>query len=254
MLEMISACYSYGGQPALKNASLKIEKGESVCLLGANGSGKSTMLKMINGLVFPDSGKCLFCSKEMTRKSMSDPRFAKTFYQKMGFVFQNVEAQLFCADVYDEVAFGLRQMGKDEGEVSSRVNEVLKLMGLQGFEKRAPYHLSGGEKKKVALAAVLASDPEVLSLDEPLNGLDPRTSRWLCEFLQAQNANGKTLVISTHNLELVQEMSKRAILFGEDHAILADMPSMSLLDDIDLLKRANLVDERCQKPEKPAGN
>jgi cobalt/nickel transport system ATP-binding protein len=162
MLEMISASYSYGGQPALRNASLKIEKGESVCLLGANGSGKSTMLKMINGLVFPDSGKCLFESKEISRKSMSDPRFAKAFYRKMGFVFQNVEAQLFCADVYDEVAFGLRQIGFDETEVRMKVEDALKLTGLLGFEKRAPYHLSGGEKKKVALAAVLASDPEVL--------------------------------------------------------------------------------------------
>jgi cobalt/nickel transport system ATP-binding protein len=243
MLELINVCYSYGSQEALNSVSLKIEKGESVSLLGSNGCGKSTLLKIINGLIFPESGKYIFDGKEISKKSMSNAKFSKEFFKRMGFVFQNVEAQLFCADVYDEIAFGLRQMGKSEDEAEKRVEDAIKLLKLEGFEGRVPYHLSGGEKKKVALAAVLASDPEVLVLDEPLNGLDPRTSRWLSEFLQELNASGVTLIISTHNLDMVQEMSGRAVLFDESHRIAADMPAVNLLDDIGLLKRVNLVDE-----------
>ena len=138
-------------------------------------------------------------------------------------------------------------MGMDENEVEKRVDDCLKLLMLQDFKHRQPYHLSGGEKRKVAIACVLALNPEILVLDEPMNGLDPRTERWLVEFLISLNKAGKTLITSTHNLELVQEISKRAVLFDETHSIAADLQTDQLLNDIDLLKRVNLVDEYYHK-------
>jgi len=243
MIELTNVSYSYEGAAALLDIHLKIERGQSVSLLGPNGSGKSTLLKVINGLIFPSAGSYRFDGAEITEKALKDVKFSKSFHQRLGFVFQNSETQLFCSNVFDEVAFGPRQMGFDEKEVAERVGDCLKLLNLRGFEQRAPYHLSGGEKKKVAIACVLALNPEVLVLDEPMNGLDPRTERWLAEFIINLNKSGKTVIVSTHNLELVQEISQRAVLFGEDHRIAADLDTYSLLDDVVLLKRVNLVDE-----------
>jgi cobalt/nickel transport system ATP-binding protein len=243
MIEITDASYSYEGINALNNVSIRISKGEAVALMGANGSGKSTMLKLINGIVFPDTGSYSFNNEEITRKKLQNTQFSKLFHQKIGFVFQNSDTQLFCADVFDEIAFGPRQMGMNESEVEERVEDCLSLLKIEAFRHRQPYHLSGGEKRKVAIACVLSLNPEVLVLDEPMNGLDPRTQRWLVEFLTSLNKAGKTLITSTHNLELVQEISSRAILFGEDHTIAADRPTIKLLEDIELLKRVNLVDE-----------
>lgn len=243
MIELKDVSYSYEGMTALKNINLHIHKGEAVALMGANGSGKSTLLKLINGLLFPNQGVYKFDNEEITQKKLKNQKFSKMFHQKIGFVFQNSDTQLFCADVYDEIAFGPRQMGINEEDVAKRVNDCLDLLSIQNFRHRQPYHLSGGEKRKVAIACVLALNPDVLVLDEPMNGLDPRTQRWLVHFLDTLNKSGKTLITSTHNLDLVRELSKRAILFDEDHGIAADLPTENLLLEIDLLKKVNLVDE-----------
>jgi cobalt/nickel transport system ATP-binding protein len=138
-------------------------------------------------------------------------------------------------------------MGLPEEEVAARVSDMLDLLGLKGFEKRQPYHLSGGEKRKVAIACVLAVNPDILMLDEPMNGLDPKSERWLAEFLARLSEAGKTILLSTHNLGLVQEISRRSILFDETHQIAGDMPTRALLDDIDLLKKVNLIDQYYHK-------
>jgi len=243
MIDIKDISFSYSDVNVLNNINLHIVKGEAVALLGSNGSGKSTLLKLINGIVNPASGTYKFEGAEITYKNLQDSKFAKSFHQKIGFVFQDSDAQLFCADVYDEIAFGPRQMGMDESEVDKRVDDCLKLLNIENFKHRQPYHLSGGEKRKVAIACVLSLNPEVLVLDEPMNGLDPRTQRWLVEFLVNLNKAGKTLITSTHNLELVQEISRRSILFDQNHTIVADMPTGELLQEIDLLKKVNLVDE-----------
>jgi cobalt/nickel transport system ATP-binding protein len=243
MIELNQIYYSYDGAAALSNVSLKIEKGEAIALLGPNGSGKSTLLKLINGLIFPQRGVYRFDGEEINQKLLQDGKASKQFHQKIGFVFQNSDAQLFCAEVFDEVAFGPRQMGLGEEEVAQRVEDCLDLLNLQDFKHRQPYHLSGGEKKKVAIACTLALNPEVLVLDEPMNGLDPKTERWLAEFLLRLNQAGKTLITSTHNLELVQEISTRSVLFDEAHTVAADLRTEEVLKDVDLLKRVNLVDE-----------
>lgn len=249
MIELIDVNYSYEGSKALNSINLKIEKGQSVSLLGPNGSGKSTLLKLINGIIFPNSGVYSFDGQEITEKKLKDVKFSKSFHQRLGFVFQNSETQLFCSNVYDEIAFGPRQMGMDEKAVEERVDDCLNLMNMISFKNRQPYHLSGGEKKKVAIACVLALNPDVLVLDEPMNGLDPRTERWLAEFILKLNKAGKTIITSTHNLELVQEISERAVLFDETHTIVADLQTNKLLDDIELLKRVNLVDEYYHRHE-----
>jgi ABC-type cobalt transport system, ATPase component len=243
MIEINEVYYSYTDRIALNNINLNIVKGESVALLGANGSGKSTLLKLINGIISPDHGIYKFNNEEITHKKLQDNKFAKQLHQKIGFIFQNPDTQLFCTNVYDEIAFGPRQMGLEETEVDHRVKDCLDLLGIQSFRDRTPYHLSGGEKHKVAIACVLSMNPEVLVLDEPMNGLDPRTQRWLIEFLVKLNKAGKTIITSTHNLELVCEISNRAILFDESHTIVADMPTDKLLEDIELLKKVNLVDQ-----------
>ncbi|MDR0838475.1 MAG: energy-coupling factor ABC transporter ATP-binding protein, partial [Oscillospiraceae bacterium] len=243
MIELDGVSYAYEGDiTALENVTLTIREGESVALLGSNGCGKSTLLKIICGVLTPQSGTYSFNGDVITAKTLSKPVFSKTFHQRVGFVFQNSDAQLFCATVADEVAFGPRQMGLPEEEISRRVADCLEMLGLTGFENRAPYHLSGGEKRKTAIAAALAMNPDVLVLDEPMNGLDPRAERWLAGFLKQLASSGKTVVTSTHDLELVREISTRAALFDENHAIAADGKTDDVLSDIDLLRRVNLVD------------
>jgi len=243
MIELIDVRYAYEGAPALQNVSLRIEKGETVALMGPNGSGKSTLLKLINGLLLPDSGKYLFDGEEITKKKLGDAGFAKAFHRRVGFVFQNSDTQLFCADVFDEIAFGPRQMGMDEPAVARRAEDCMELLGIGPLRDRPPYHLSGGEKRKVAVACALALNPDVITLDEPMNGLDPRTQHSLADLLVRLHKAGKTLITSTHSLELVQELSTRAILFNEAHAVAADRPTIDLLRDTKLLLDVNLVDE-----------
>jgi len=242
MIELKDVCFSYSDMIALDHINLSIKTGEAIALMGANGCGKSTLLKLLNGIISPDSGSYGFHGEEVTHEKLQDEKFSKHLHQKIGFVFQNSDTQLFCSSVYDEVAFGPKQMGVAESEVEHRVNDCLALLGIQEFRNRIPYHLSGGEKRKVAIACVLSLNPEVLVLDEPMNGLDPKTQRWLVDFLKKLNKAGKTLITSTHNLELVHEISNRAVLFGESHTIVADMVTEELLTDVELLKRVNLVD------------
>jgi cobalt/nickel transport system ATP-binding protein len=241
MIEFSGVSYSYGESPALRDVSFSIEAGESVCLLGPNGSGKSTLLRVLNGLIFPTAGKYFFEGREITPALMKKAAFAKAFHQRVGFVFQDSEAQLFCPTVYDEVAFGPRQMGLGEDEVDKRTRDCLSLLGVEALRGRQPYHLSGGEKKKVAVAATLALNPSVLVLDEPMNSLDPRTARWLGQFLLQLESAGKTLIVSTHDLSLAAQLSRRAILFDESHALAADGETGSLLKDTALLEKVNLI-------------
>ena len=178
MIEIKNLSYSYEkGLKALDNINLNIHKGEAVALIGPNGCGKSTLLKLINGLVFGDSGTYTYENNEISEKRLKDSGVCKLFHKNIGFVFQNSEAQLFTSNVYDEIAFGLRQMEFNEAEVKERVLDVLNLLKIENLKDRQPYHLSGGEKRKVAIASVLVLNPKVITFDEPMNGLDPKTKR-----------------------------------------------------------------------------
>lgn len=220
LIALEDVSFSYDETPALSHISLSIEKGEAIALQGPNGCGKTTLMKLLNGLIFPTSGSYSFSGKSITKKALEDTIFARQFHQQLGYVFQDPNVQLFCSSVYDEVAFGPLQMGLSPEEVEKRTSDILTLAGISHLQNRAPYHLSGGEKRKVSIACVLSLNPQILLLDEPLNGLDEKTRGWLVELLQGFKASGKTLIVSTHDQHLVSLLADRSVLFTENHSIL----------------------------------
>ena len=238
--------FTYGrGIEVFHNLNLEIVKGESVCLLRANGSGKSTLLKILCGLVFPDEGRFEAFDRKISEELMENDDFAQNFHRRVGFIFQNSDAQLFTTRVWDEIAFGPLQLTMSQAEVKQRVNDVIHMLNLQELQERSPYLLSGGEKKKVAVASVLVLNPEVLILDEPTNGLDPRTQRWLIDLLLALNHRGCTIITSTHNLELAHALSHRALVLSEQHQLVYDGLTSEVLSNRNLLQKVNLIDEYC---------
>ena len=219
LIKLDDICFAYDGLIALKHVSFDVDKGQTVALQGSNGCGKSTLLKLINGLIFPEQGHYYFEGSEITAEALRDVRFSKSFHQKVGFVFQNPDVQLFCNNVREEIAFGPVQMGMDKDTINRRVDDLLKLLDIEKLAGRAPYQLSGGEKKRVALASVLSSNPDVLVLDEPLAGLDQRTRDWLIDFLQSLQEAGKTIVLSTHDDALAHLLGDRILYMNEDHTV-----------------------------------
>lgn len=238
------AGFSYApDEPALIDINFEINRGERVCILGANGCGKSTLLKILAGLLFPQSGKFSAFDQIVTDKQFKNDSFSGKYHRRIGFIFQSADVQLFCSTVKEEIAFGLLQQELPAEEIHKRIQDVMQMLGIESLAEKAPFKLSGGEKKKVALAAVLAMNPDVLILDEPTNGLDPRTQIWLVRLLDALHDAGKTVISSTHNLELVTRISDRAILFSENHNIVSDRSTNETIRDLPLLKEVNFVDE-----------
>lgn len=216
--------YNYEEVSALNDISLEIYAGELIFFTGPNGCGKSTLFKLLNGLIFPTKGEYYFDNKKIDKNTLQDNIFAKNFHKRIGYIFQNPDVQLFNATVYDEIAFGPRQMNLDKEIIHQRVNELLIYLNIQHLQDRPPYHLSGGEQKKVALAAILALNPDILMIDEPLNGLDNKTRQWFKDFLidfliDFIKAN-KTILISTHEQELLSLPHSRIIKFNDEHTIL----------------------------------
>lgn len=212
--------YNYEEVSALNDISLEIYAGELIFFTGPNGCGKSTLFKLLNGLIFPTKGEYYFDNKKIDKNTLQDNIFAKNFHKRIGYIFQNPDVQLFNATVYDEIAFGPRQMNLDEEIIHQRVNELLIYLNIQHLQDRPPYHLSGGEQKKVALAAILALNPDILMIDEPLNGLDNKTRQWFKDFLIDFIKANKTILISTHEQDLLSLPHSRIIKFNDEHTIL----------------------------------
>lgn len=231
------------GAPALDGVSLRIEPGEHVAVVGANGSGKSTLLKMLDGLVFPLSGSLSAFGRPLTEEALADAEFRREFRSRVGFVFQEADVQLFCSNVYDELAFGPLQLGLAEDEVRRRVEEAAAQLRMESFLDRAPYTLSGGEKKRVAIGSVLTMQLDVLLLDEPTNALDPRSQVWLLDVLDAWKLAGKTVVIATHDLSIAAESADRIVVLTEEHTVCADGPPADVLRQRELLLEVNLIHE-----------
>ena len=209
MIELNDICYAYDNEPVLRHVNLMINKGEAVALYGSNGSGKSTLLKLINGLIFPEVGSYKFEGQLITSKMMANHKYSKYFHQKIGFVWQNPDVQLFCSSIEEELAFGAEQMGLSESEVKRRVDDALELLGLTKLRHRVPYYLSGGEKKKTAIASILTMNPAVWTLDEPLSALDENTKKWLTEFLLELKNAGKTIIFSSHEANFIDLLADR---------------------------------------------
>jgi cobalt/nickel transport system ATP-binding protein len=248
--------YSYLDRyPALADVSFQVRRGEKVALLGANGCGKSTLLKVLDGLVFPTSGSYTAFGEAVTEDSLEDEQMSMGFRSRIGFVFQNSDAQVFSPSVREEVAFGPLQLGMSPAAAATRVDEVLAMLDIADLADRAPFQLSGGQKKRVAIATVLVMNPEVLLFDEPTAALDPRTQQWLTELIVELNDAGKTIVLATHDLDVLDRIASRCLVFAEDHRIVHEGSPEHVLADRDLLLAVNLIHEHTPLPKvwRPAG-
>lgn len=245
LLSVRGASYAYLGRfCALDGVSLDVHPGERVALVGANGCGKSTLLKLLAGLLFPDEGSYRAFGVDVTEDSLEDAQFSKAFRSRVGFVFQNSDAQVFSPSVREELAFGPLNMGLGRDEVERRVDDTLAMLDIAAIADRAPFQLSGGQKKRVAIGSVLVMNPEVLLFDEPTAALDPRTQQWLVELIGELNAAGKTVVLASHDLESLPELADRCAVFSEEHRIVAEGKPADVLDDTGLLVDVNLVARR----------
>jgi cobalt/nickel transport system ATP-binding protein len=226
---------------ALEDVSFEVERGEKVALLGANGCGKSTLLKILDGLIFADTGTLHAFGQPVTEDDLEDEQFSQGFRSRVGFVFQNSDAQVFSPSVRQEIAFGPLQMGLERDTIEERLADIVALVELEDLLDRAPYQLSGGQKKRVALASVLVMNPEVVLFDEPTAALDPRNQQWLLELIVELNAAGKTIVMATHDLAVLDVVADRCVVFSEAHRIVAQGSPAAVLADLDLLRSVNLI-------------
>ncbi len=210
--------YAYESEKVLDDVSLSIEHGECVVLMGNNGCGKSTLLKVCNGLIDFD-GDYWFEGELINQKVLKDSKKSKEFHQRIGYVFQNSDVQLFSTHVYEEIAFAPSQMNLSDEEINQRVNDIIQLLDLEKLKDRAPYQLSGGEKRKVALGCVLSQNPDLLILDEPLASLDSKSQKWLYSFLNELKKSGKTMLIATHDEEFAKSIGDRIVYMSDDHKV-----------------------------------
>jgi cobalt/nickel transport system ATP-binding protein len=208
---------------AIRGISFHIRKKEKIALVGPNGAGKSTLLTMFNGMIRPDSGLMLFDNQPIRYDTAS----LRMLRKRVGFVLQNPDRQIIAPTVYQDVAFGPTNLGYNEAQVKETVSIALRHVGLEGFERRPPHQLSSGEKKRVAIAGVLAMDPDVLVFDEPTSGLDPSGSEDIMELLDELNHEGKTIIISTHDVELAYPWADRAILMLGGKILQEDIPEVA---------------------------
>lgn len=245
-LENVSYEYK-NGIKALEEVSISVREGERVAVLGANGSGKSTLLKLLDGLIFPSGGTLYAFDRLLSPGVFQDSAFRKMFRQRVGFVFQDSDVQLFCPTVWEEVIFGPLQLDLSPEEVERRGLDALELLGIGDLKERFPYQLSGGEKKRVAIAATLSANPEVLLLDEPTNGLDPRTQKAMAELLWDLSKAGKTILLSTNDLSILEDVCDRVLVLSENHRFLAEGEPHQILSDTDLLLKANLIHEHIHR-------
>ncbi len=220
-MEFQEVSFRYGADApeVLTRLSFRVARGEAAFLSGDNGTGKSTVLRMVNGLLLPTGGVYTFLGETVDRVSMGRADFARRLHQRIGFVFQDPDVQLFNASVQEELAFGPRQMGLSEAETARRVEDALRLLDIAPLRDRVPYGLSGGEKRRVSIASVLTMNPAVWTMDEPEAFLDRRGRDWLGEFLTALKAGGKTLLISTHDAVLQARLADRVISLDRDEAL-----------------------------------
>jgi cobalt/nickel transport system ATP-binding protein len=234
--------YSYPGNiPALRKLDLVISKGDRVAIIGANGTGKSTLLTLLDALVFADNGAVQMEGDILSERTMNDAAFQRLFRSKVGFVFQNPEVQLFCPTVREDVLFGPLQLGMKKEDILIRFNAIVERLRIGHLIDRSPHQLSIGEKKKVAIASVLIMEPDVLLLDEPTAGLDPQTTRDIIALLMHAHGEGKTVILATHDLHIVEEIADVVHVFGNKRAIIRSGKPEEILVDNDFLRDNNLV-------------
>lgn len=221
MIVLKNISFAYEEEKALDDVSCTFEDGNCYVIEGPNGCGKSTLFRILNGLSFAQEGTYLFNQTEITEKKMKDRSFAKNFHRQIGYLFQNSETQLFTRSVEDEVAFGLYQLGYEETEVQKRTETWLKRLDLESLRKRTPFTLSGGEKKRCALAAVLAMEPQTLIMDEPIAGLDEDGQNWIMDFISSLKDENRLIIIATHDRTLTEKVADYRVLMDKNHHIVS---------------------------------
>jgi cobalt/nickel transport system ATP-binding protein len=240
LFDVAGVTYRYQAVTALDGLSLRIEAGKRVALLGANGSGKSTLLRLLDGLYFAESGHVSFQGNALDARRFDNDTFAFDFRRRVQLVFQNPDVQLFSPTVFDEIAFGPLQLRWPREEIVRRVAEMLDVLEITHLKNRPPHRLSGGEKKRVALASVLVLDPEVLLLDEPTAALDPKSQSQIIDLLIGWGNGSKTVITATHDLGLVEDIADHCFIF-QSGKVVAEGDPAALLRDQALLGTANLI-------------
>lgn len=242
IFELKDVHFSYAGRfPALCGIDMNIGQAEKISILGANGTGKSTLLQLLDGLIFPDRGCIKAFGKELSEEALRDEAFSRLFRRKVGFIFQSSDAQLFCPTVKEDIVFGPLQLGVGREEIRRRFEKWTELLHIKELIHRSPHQLSIGEKRKVAIASTLIMEPDVLILDEPTAGLDPFTSRQIIDIVIQTHLEGKTIITATHDLHIVEEISDTVYVLGRMKEIIRSGQSCELLNDIPFLKDNNLV-------------
>lgn len=235
LIETRNLSYAYRGSvSALSNVNFIAERASRIAVIGANGAGKSTLFKHFNGILKPTSGEVLIRGEPVTRENLREIR------KSVGLVFQNPDDQIFSPTVEQDIAFGPVNLGLDEDTVAHRVDAALSLLGIEHLRERVPHHLSGGEKKRVAIAGVLAMEPQVLVLDEPTAGLDPQGVAGLVEFVNTlPRKYGMTVIFSTHHVELVPEIADSVYVMDRGEIVAQGNVAEIFVRD-DLLARTRL--------------
>ena len=238
MIKLNNITYNYEDNEVLKDINLEIKEGEKIALLGSNGSGKSTLLRILAGLYFPKGEYC-FEDTKITKKT------AKILRKNLGILFQNPDSMIFNPTVFDEIAFSLKEFGISD--IEAKIQQIAKEFKISHLLDKSPLNLSGGEKQKVILAAILVYEPKILLLDEPTTAMDPRTTGWFIDFLIDIN---KTIILATHDLAVAYESCERAIVLDENHKIIYDGDIDELMKDLDILQKANLIHKHKHKHKK----
>jgi cobalt/nickel transport system ATP-binding protein len=236
VVETKDITYEYpDGTKALEKVNFNVDDGKIVALLGPNGAGKSTLFLHFNGILRPSSGSVNIDGETVNY----DKKDLLKVRQKVGIVFQNPDDQLFAPTVLEDVAFGPMNMGLSKDEVEKRVKEALSRVGMEGFEKKPPHHLSGGQKKRVAIAGILAMKPKIMVLDEPTSGLDPKGASQILRLLYKLNQEGMTIVISTHDVDLVPLYASRVYIISNGK-IIKEGTASEVFEDVKTIRGANL--------------
>ncbi|AEG17684.1 ATP-binding cassette domain-containing protein [Methanobacterium paludis] len=236
VIETKEILYEYpDGTKALEDVNFKAESGKIIALLGPNGAGKSTLFLHFNGILEPSSGEVLVNGRPISY----DKKELMKVRQEVGIVFQNPDDQLFAPTVMEDVAFGPMNIGLSKEKVESRVKEALKRVGMEGFEKKPPHHLSGGQKKRVTIAGILAMKPKIMVLDEPTSGLDPRGASQIMRLLYELNEEGMTIIISTHDVDLVPLYASTVYIISHGNIIKEGSPQ-TVFSDVETIRNANL--------------
>lgn len=235
MIMLDDVYFSYEGiYTALRGVSLQIDDGERVAIMGANGAGKTTLMKHLNGLLRPQKGRVFLDGRDTSKLSVAE------MARVVGLVFQSPDYQLFLDSVHSEIAFGLRNLRFTDEEVEQRCSKTMERLGLTGLSERSPFDLSGGERKRVALASVLAVEPRVLALDEPTIGQDARQKERLAELLMDLNKAGRTVIVVTHDIEFIVEYFPRTVAMANGK-IVADGPTNSVLSNERAIEMCSLT-------------